>query len=354
MRLSSAAALALLAAGSAGAQGVAADPAVTSPEKPAGVFFRSETPVDVTLTTNIRQLRGDKSDKAPWRWATLSYVDSAGKTVTVPVQTRTRGIWRLRTCHFPPTRLNLAKKNTAGTVFEGLDKPKMVNYCRDTDMYEAYILQEVQLYRIYNLLTPYSHKARLLRTTYADSATGKVHAKRHSFVIEEPEAVAKRMSGRILPQKGAGPSDLEEFYSALTGLFQYMIGNTDWSISGLHNMELMGREDMSIVPIAYDFDFAGAVNATYATPDPKLGIIGVRQRLYRGYCTEPEQVQKAIDVFNAKKDAIYALYRDDIGKLLHGRTVRETLAYYDDFYRIINDRGVVKELIQNQCIGRRR
>jgi hypothetical protein len=129
-------------------------------------FFQSETPIAVTLTTNVDRIRGDKDPAtAPWRWASLSLAPVAPDTerVTVPVRVKTRGIWRLKTCQFPPVRLNFSGAATKHTVFHGLDKPKLVNHCRDDDTYEQYVLQEFQLYRIYHLLTPASHAVRLLR-----------------------------------------------------------------------------------------------------------------------------------------------------------------------------------------------
>ena len=143
-------------------------------------FFATTTPLEATLTTNIKRIRGDKSQTSPWRSAVFSYTDTSGKPVVIPTQIRTRGIWRLNHCEFPPIRMNFKSEVTKGTVLHGVDKPKLVNYCRDTDDYEQYLLQEFQLYRIYNLITPSSHRARLLSLTYMDSASGKQIAKRYA------------------------------------------------------------------------------------------------------------------------------------------------------------------------------
>ena len=145
----------------------------------AAAFFESQEPIEVTLTTNIGKIRGDKGETPPWRQATLSYKGAEGDLVTVPLKARTRGIWRLKMCEFPPLRLNFSGETSKGTIFDKLDKPKLVSYCHDMDSYEQYILQEYQLYRIYQLLTPVSHRARLLKFVYADSADGKVRARRY-------------------------------------------------------------------------------------------------------------------------------------------------------------------------------
>jgi hypothetical protein len=331
----------------------AAQDSVKTPTQPA--LFRSDQPLEVTLTTNIGKIRGDKKDDPPWRPATLSYKGDDGGLVTVPLRARTRGIWRLRMCDFPPLRLNFKGDSTKGTIFHHLDKPKLVSYCQDNDVYEQYILQEYQLYRIYGLLTPYAHRVRLLRFSYADSGSGKVRAKRYGFIMEEAGAIAQRLGGKVLDQKGAQPGDLDPFQDALFGVFQYFIGNTDFSVGGLHNVELFfGNDGGPVAPIAYDFDFAGAINARYATPDPSLNLQTVRQRLFRGLCSDPAQYEKVFALFNEKKPQIYALYSDSVGKLLDHGAVRQTLRYFDEFYETINDRHAAKDRIVESCLGRHR
>jgi hypothetical protein len=104
------------------------------------------------------------------------------------------------------------------------------------------------------------------------------------------------------------------------------------------------------MPIAYDFDFSGAVNARYATVDSSLRIPNVRQRLFRGYCADAESYNKAFAIFNEKKLEIYALYSDSIGKLMDKGRVRETLRYFDEFYGTINNRGAAKREIIESCL----
>ena len=315
-------------------------------------LFTSATPLAVTFTTNLRQLRGDKRETPPWRTATIAYAGSDGKAVTLPIKVKTHGIWRLAHCDFPPLRFNVSNKDAKGTLFNDIQKPKVVNICRDRANYEQLLLQEMQLYRIYQLLTPISHRVRTLRMTYVDSASAKEDAVRYAFLFEDPDELADRMGGKMLKTKGAGPDDLDPGQAAIVYLFEFMIANTDFSFNGLHNGELIQKPDGSLLlPVAYDFDFSGAVNAPYATVDPRLAVKRVRDRLYRGYCMLKPEIPAAIALFQQKKDAIYALYRDDTGKLLEDRIVRETLEYFDEFYDTIKserdaDRGMLRS-----CLG---
>ncbi len=315
---------------------------------PDSPLFKSSAPLEVTLTTNLKSLRRDKGDKAPYHPATLSYADkdAPGGTRLVPLRVRTRGMWRLKNCVFPPIRFNFVNKEAKGSVFHDLDEPKLVSYCKSLSMYEDYILQEFQLYRIYRLLTPVSHQVRLLRMTYADSATGKVDATKYAFIVEDPAHVAAANGGKLAKQLGATADDLDGEQATLAYLFQYLIGNTDFSFGGLHNSELLALPDGNNMPIAYDFDFAGVIDAPYATPDPSLRIKRVRDRLYRGFCAQNALVPKVLEKFQAQKAAIYALYTDPIGALLDPKTVKSTLAYYDEFYaNIANPKELQKQVL---------
>ncbi len=317
---------------------------------PSPPFFASEKPIEITLTTNIKQIKKDKQADAPWRTATLSYAGEDGKPVTVPVRVKTRGVWRLKHCDYPPIRIKVADKIGKNTIFEDIDEPKLVTYCRNLEAYEQYVLQEAQIYRMNRLVTDISHKVRLVKMSYADSATGKVEATRYSFIVEDPAHVALRAGGTIIDRKGATADDLDPDVSAVAFVFQYFIGNTDFSYAGLHNGEVVGLPDGRNLPVSYDFDFAGVIDATYAGVDPSLRVKRVRDRQFRGYCAHIPNYPKALELFVAKKDALYNLYRDDIGQLISPNKVKETLGYFDDFYKEIQTPKDAQRNLYADCV----
>jgi hypothetical protein len=171
-----------------------------------------------------------------------------------------------------------------------------------------------------------------------------------AIMLEEPEVLAGRIKGELVKTKGALPADLSIENDVLNGLFEYFIGNTDWSIYALHNIDLVRAENGDHLPIPYDFDFSGAINAPYATVDPTLPIQNVRDRLFRGYCHSPADFQKAFTLFNEKRPAIYALYKDSIGIRLPKHAVDQTLKYFDDFYDTINNPRRAKREIMDSCL----
>ena len=327
------------------ARGVAQTP---KPPKAVDRIFTDSTPLPLKLVANFGALRRDRSEDPKWRAGEVVWVSPRGDTLSVPVRVRPRGIWRRKNCAMPPMRLDFAAATAKGTIFEGLDRPKLVNTCQPTFIAEQNLLQEFQLYRIYNLVTPLSFKARLLRLTYVDSAGLKKQGERWAILIEEPKSLADRSGMKVFTTPGVSSGELDPDQQAIFAVFQYFIGNTDFSVAALHNVEVL-QQGEAFYPVAYDFDYAGAVDAKYALPDPRLPIKKVTERLFRGYCVDPELFERAFAIFRAKKAQIYALYDDEIGKLLPPGVVRTTRYFFDDFYYVIEDQRRARDAILTRC-----
>ena len=317
-------------------------------------LFTSAAPLAVTFTANWGRVRDDRSETSPYHAATMAYAGPDGKTITVPLKVKTHGIWRLKHCNLPPLRLSFSNKEAKQTLFYDLQKPKMVSACKDNDTYEQLLLKEMQLYRVYQTVTPVSHRVRLLRVSYADSATGKAETTRYAFVFEDPDELADRLGGKVTKIKGATAEDFDPDALATAFVFEYFIGNLDFSFNGVHNAETIIRNDgSSALPVAYDFDFSGAVNAPYATVDPQFRSKRVTDRVFRGYCAILPSFPAAIALFQAKKDQIYALYHDATGSLLSPGNVKETLEYYDQFYDDVKTPRDAEGNVLRTCVGPR-
>ena len=316
-----------------------------------GSFYDDQSILRFTLVADFGQLRHDARDpKAPYRSAHITYVDG-GKEITVPVKMKPRGIWRRKTCDLPPIRLNFDKDSTHKTVFTRQNRMKLVVPCKNNDESEQYVLSEFQLYRAYNVLTPLSFKARLARVAFVDSKKGDTIQSRYAFLGEEPEDAAKRLGGKSLEIKNAHADDLDEGARAMFGVFEYFIGNTDFSVTQLHNVLLLRKDSVFDVafPVARDFDWSGAVDARYAFPDYRLPIKNVKQRLMKGDCASPATFNAVFDTFRAKKDAIYGLYRDSLAVGMKPDVVNNTLKYFDEFYSTINNPRDAKDQIISAC-----
>ena len=64
-------------------------------------------------------------------------------------------------------------------------------------------------------------------------------------------------------------------------MFQYMIGNTDFSTAYQQTNKLY--IDKLIISLPYDFDMSGFINPSYAVVNETLNIANIQQRKYRGF-----------------------------------------------------------------------
>jgi hypothetical protein len=315
-------------------------------------LFRDVTPLEVTIVTELKALvRERDSTRVTPRPGTLTY-SSGGTSKSFPVTLRARGHFRrqARNCAFPPIKLEFERKDARGTLFQGNDDLKITTNCRPGNAeFEQYVLSEYALYRAYQLVSPHFYRTRLARITYRDVANATPEVQSWAFFVEDDKEVAKRMGARVADDKGALFRDLDVPQLAITSLFEYMAGNTDWSIAGLHNVSIMRdttRGDMQLV--AYDFDWSGGVNARYAFPDARLKLRVVTDRLYRGPCLTPEQWQPVFARFSAAQAPITQMY-EGIPSLDPGR--RQTaLSYLGDFWRKLANPRDARRMVTESCL----
>lgn len=312
-------------------------------------LFLIDSVLKVNIHYHARKVLSDRNNEKTYHDALLELVSSTGQNSTFKTGIRTRGIFRLKNtnCYFPPLTLKFSKNEIKNTVFKGYPKLKLVLPCRKSDPYEQYILLEYLAYKIYNLLTEYSFRVRLLKIKLID-LDGKepVHEK-FGFIIEPVEKLAKRTNSKEIEVKNLHPDLTDSLLINRLSIFQYMIGNTDWSVKALHNIKLLSRDSLrSPVAVPYDFDFSGLVDAPYAAPAEHLKISSVKMRYFNGYCREIEDIMVNVNLFKDKKQAIYDLIYSLEG--LEKRYIDESIKYFDQFYITLDDtKRIRREFIEN-------
>src|SRR2546422_4608132 len=132
--------------------------------------------------------------------------------------------------------------------------------------YKNYLLEEYLIYRAYNLLTERSFRVRLARVTYADAKDKHQPEMRHAFFVEDDDRMARRNNAKVLAQKGVTQDELDYDQTGLAMVFQYMIGNTDFAVTALHNIVLIQDSVGVVYPVPYDFDWSGVISTPYAFP----------------------------------------------------------------------------------------
>ncbi|HEX7063298.1 MAG TPA: hypothetical protein VF200_15100 [Woeseiaceae bacterium] len=301
----------------------------------------------------------DERDDTLYLPGTFSWVDATGARRALDLELRARGHYRRQEdiCDVPPVRLNFRKKQVEGTEFAGQDKLKLVTHCQNRrEQYEQYVLREYLAYKIFNVLTERSFRARLLRVTWVDTDGENETSTHYGILLEDDDRLAERLGVQVLEVPHTSVSDLDPAYAALVSVFQYMIGNTDYSLirgekdeDCCHNIVLLAQATGGHLAVPYDFDFSGLVDAPYAGPNPKLRIRRVTQRLYRGPCAYNEHVEAALAGARAHEADIMGLVASLDG--LDDRSRERVSEFLGEFYEDTADAESVDDHIVSRCLS---
>jgi len=323
-------------------------------------LFQDHTELKAVLTAPIAQTYAQRNSEVrlyhPGQW---TYIDNNGETQRLDVSIRIRGNFRRLYCELPPLRLNFRKSQVKGTLFKGQDKLKLVAPCQHGLESQQKLLLEYLAYRTYEILTDQSFGSRLIRLSYVDSDEAMRSWTDLAFVIEDEADIGKRLGLDKARVKDNRFDELDQPSTALVELFQLLISNHDYSVMQgaegeycCHNSVMYVREEAADkrIPIPYDFDMSGLVNARYAAPPKHLPIRLVRTRYYRGLCQPPEVMDEALARILSKKDEILALYRDM--PELSRQSRNRTLGYIKNYFAILEDKAKLKTQVLDRCRGR--
>lgn len=319
-------------------------------------LFDDDEILTVTITAPFREIMKTRSleEELP---GTFVYRDAAsGEDVSLDIKIRARGKFRRQkeNCSFAPLRLNFRKSNE--TLFANSDKLKLVTHCRNrSNAYEQSVFKEYLAYRIFNVLTDWSFRARLMQVRYIDVTDGKEIASAPAFLIEDDKQLAKRIGMKRDKSKSTSIESLDAAYTNLSSVYQYLIGNTDFSpIKGppgepcCHNYVLM-KNDGTQISVPYDFDNTGLADPPHARPNPRFGLASVKQRLYRGRCVNNELLESTFQQFRDSQEEIYGIVNNLSG--LSNSQRKKTVRYLNDFYKIINSERQVNYRFREACLG---
>ncbi len=321
-------------------------------------LFSSNSTLYITIEAPLRTIQRNAARSTDAHEGVLYLGEDESEAF--PIAVSARGLTRRAAgiCNFPPLRINFdrSERPLDGTVFEGQNRLKLVTHCQSSTRYQQYYILEYLAYRIYNELTPHSFRVRPLEVTYRDSE-GNASFTRFGFFIEDVDDLAERNGLEEVEARGGVPFDrLDPDAAALGALFQYMIGNLDWDFAAgpagedcCHNARLIGRSETApgLVPVPYDFDYSGLVDAPYAVPPAQFRMRSVTQRRYRGLCRFNDSLSNAVVRVFERQDAIMQLIEQETR--LTGRTRRRAASYIQSFYQIVGDARDYQSSIVNRC-----
>jgi hypothetical protein len=306
--------------------------------------------------------------EAPWRHLTREMV--AGRSVegrlhvltrdlesaNLRVTITTRGTARLDVCDFPPLTLEFQPEEIPGSPFLEEDTIHLTTQCRKDIRFRDHLVLEYLSYQAYRLLDEPALGARLASVEYLGTEGKRAAKPARAFFVEDLGLAAERFGGVWLEPTTVEVDALAADSLALLGLFQFMLGNTDWSVLRgppgepcCHNVAILGpeRAGVHLIPVPFDLDCTGLVDPPYAAPAAGLPIRTVRQRVYRGFCKSNTYLPGAIARFRAQRAQILALFEDE--PLLSTAAKRRTRKYLDSFFEILEDPEKLQKRILDHC-----
>ncbi|MGI9530605.1 hypothetical protein [Lutimonas sp.] len=311
-------------------------------------LFTSDSLLELTVTLPIKDVINDTKVRNEYE-CQLVYTSEDGQKHPHQVKIQVRGKTRAlkQVCSFPPLQLNFNKKDTKNSIFKGQDKVKLVAHCKSDNIYQEYVQKEYVVYKMYEVISPYSFKVRLCSITYIDKNNPSKNNTYDGFLIESTEHVAKRndmteYKDSIRNQEVLNKDNLDKLV-----MFQYMIGNLDWSIAKRHNMKLIiGDQGQLPMAVPYDFDYAGMVDTPYAVPPAESSVSDVKTRVFRGFCKR-NGYEETVSFYKEQKEELYDVINQSL--FLTEKTRRNMIKYMDQFYKNMENPKYVDKKINKAC-----
>ena len=308
-------------------------------------LFKDQAPLKIKLSYSNEVIRLETDDTTLIK-TDLSYWHE-NKWNDLEVSLRARGNFRRSKCYFPPIKMKIKKKKAEGTLFEGNKSLKLVVPCLLEEEKNDNIIQEFIAYKLYEKISPYHFKTRRVDIEFKEIKNSKtiVHNIK-GFLIEDDKRVADRFEGKTF-ERYIHPKTMDDRTTVQNAMFQFMIGNTDFSVAYQHNGKLL-YIDKKIYPLPYDFDLCGLVDASYAIVNSRLGIKSVKDRKYRGFKRDESLMEEIRDQILSNKSAFIQIVEAQKPQFELPSEYDSTLSYLQSFFDILEDEDQFdRQVIQN-------
>jgi hypothetical protein len=289
--------------------------------------------LEIRITTKVDSLLTDVFFEGllPGKLQFRSRESEAWQEVQVGIGLR--GKYRRMRCDFPLLRLSLDGVNTTGQD-KAAGELRLMSHCSESDsLARQLLLKELLVYRLYNEISEASFRAKWLQVTYVNEADGR-EDRQVGLLIEDVVSLAARTNtvpgdALLVPQDSVSVS-----HDKVNALFQFMIGNVEWGYVPGRNIDFLRLEGGMYLPVVYNFDFSGFVNAPYVKPKTYIGQQSNRERIYFGRKISPSDLAAAFPFFLSKEKALKKLIRDY--EELEPATRADLESYADEFFRLIS------------------
>ena len=312
-------------------------------EQKSDLLFKDQTPLKIKLSYSNDVIRLETDDTTYYK-TTMTYWNE-NKWNDLQVSLRARGNFRRSKCYFPPIKMKIKKSNAKGSLFEGNKNLKLVVPCLLQQEKNDNIVQEFIAYKFYEKISPYHFKTRMVNIEFLEVKKKKtVTHKLKGFLIEDDKRVAERFEGKSF-ERYIHPKAMDDITSIQNSMFQFMIGNTDFSVAYQHNGKLLYANE-KIYPLPYDFDLCGLVDASYAIVNRNLGINSVKDRKYRGFKRDESLVEEVREQLLSKKSQFFQILDDQQSQFELSSEFESSKDFLISFYEILEqDEEFEKEVI---------
>jgi len=312
-------------------------------------FFASEKLLDITLQFDIIEFSRTKN-QPEYRDATLTLKINDQDSITQQIKIKARGEMRLNYCSLPPIMLKFKGSDKKPAPIQSKGTLKLVTQCSKSAIFESYIYKEYIAYKMFNLVTTYSFKTRLVRIHYVDINKQKKSFTTYGFLIENIEDMAKRNRAVILKSEALQASQMNTQDMARVAVFNYMIGNTDWSVASQHNVKILKSAEVfsdKAIPVTYDYDYAGFVKTVYSAPTIGIPIKSVTERYYLGNCISDEELNPVIEEFHELKDQFLGTIKES--EFLSNSDKKWGKYYINSFYKRFDYHSMLISDLNRTC-----
>jgi hypothetical protein len=312
-----------------------------------GLFTNNEV-LHLTLRFDMTQYTR-KKPKDEYMDAILTYHINKTDSINKDIRLKSRGEMRNGYCSFPPIRLNFKNAGFQKADLSKIEKIKLVTHCQYGN--EEYLFKEFLIYKLFNVLTDTSFRVRLVNIEYINTHKKSKPVNTYAFFIEPVEMLAERVNATVVSSVNLSQKNIVPQMMDRLAIFNYMIGNTDWSVPNQHNCKVLSTLNFNAtglgMVVPYDFDYSGFVDADYAIPYEPLGLSSVRERRYVGICRAEDVFTNEVKEFLNKKEAFYKVINDF--QLLDEKEKTKMIRYLDSFYEDFDDHNTIVKNILSGC-----
>jgi len=311
-------------------------------------LFGNDDLLELRLAYSFRTLSKNKVDSI-YHPTYLHYKSGDVPWDSIKVNVQARGNFRRNHCFYIPLRIDISKKDSKGTLFAGHKSLKLVLPCEVSKNSNDLIIKEYLCYQFYQSITPLSYQAKLA-TIYLTNLRDKQSKSYQlpAFFIENNGSLANRNGGKMTDKLITNPLLVQDTAALRMDFFQYMIANTDWSMVNQHNVRILLLPTDERIPVPYDFDMAGFIDAPYSQVSNLLPIKNVRERLYRGVCRD-EAIMEYIRQEYIMNEKVIMESVKTIEELVNPRELTAMKKYLSEFFEILKDDRKYKTNILQSC-----